>query len=56
MGISAKNIKLQNVDMGIAMCHFELSADELGIKGEWNVITPQIKPEGMEYIVSWTGK
>jgi nitroreductase len=55
-GNIGKEIKLQNVDMGIAMCHFELSADELGIKGEWNVITPQITPEGMEYIVSWTGK
>ena len=49
-----KDIKLQNVDMGIAMCHFELSAKELGLKGDWNVNDPQIKSDGMEYIVSWT--
>jgi hypothetical protein len=49
-----KDIKLQNVDMGIAMCHFELSAIELGLKGGWSVNDPQIKPDGMEYIVSWT--
>ena len=48
-----KDIKLQNVDMGIAMCHFDLSARELGLKGDWNVNDPQIKSDGMEYIVSW---
>jgi hypothetical protein len=49
-----KGIRLQNIDMGIAMCHFELSARELGLKGYWNVKDPQIKSDGMEYIVSWT--
>jgi hypothetical protein len=49
-----KYVKLQNVDMGIAMCHFELSAIELGLKGDWSVNEPQIQSEGMEYIVSWT--
>ena len=49
-----KDIKLQNVDMGIAMCHFELSARELGLNGDWNVNDPQIKSDGMEYVVSWT--
>jgi nitroreductase len=48
-----KNIKLQNVDMGIAVCHFELSAEELRLKGNWSVTDPQIKSDGMEYIVSW---
>ncbi len=49
-----KDINLQNVDMGIAMCHFELSANELGFTGDWNVNNPQIKSDDMEYIVSWT--
>jgi Putative TM nitroreductase len=49
----SKEINLQNVDMGIAMCHFELSAKELGLKGDWNVNDPQITKDGMEYIVSW---
>ncbi|MCE5265342.1 MAG: hypothetical protein LLG97_17650 [Deltaproteobacteria bacterium] len=48
-----KDIKLQNVDMGIAMSHFDLSARELGLKGNWKVDDPQIKSDGMEYIVSW---
>jgi predicted hotdog family 3-hydroxylacyl-ACP dehydratase len=30
-----KDIKIQNNDMGIAMCHFELAADALGLKGCW---------------------
>ncbi len=48
-----KNVSLQNVDMGIAMCHFELSARELGLMGDWSVKDPQTKKDGMEYIVSW---
>ena len=48
-----KNIKLQNVDMGIAMCHFELSARELGFLGDWTIHDPEIKSAGMEYIASW---
>ena len=48
-----KGIRLQNVDMGIAMCHFELSARELGRVGRWNVADPRIPFDGREYIVSW---
>jgi hypothetical protein len=51
-----KYVKLQNVDMGIAMSHFELAAKELGLKGDWRADDPQIKPAGMEYIVSWHGQ
>ncbi|OGO08564.1 MAG: hypothetical protein A3K46_02680 [Chloroflexi bacterium RBG_13_60_9] len=48
---------LQRVDMGIAMCHFELAARELGLRGEWIDREPAVeKPDGLtEYIVSWTG-
>jgi nitroreductase len=49
-----KDVSLQNVDMGIAMCHFDLSAKELGLNGGWNVNDPQIKSDGMEYVASWT--
>lgn len=52
-GKIGKDIELQNIDMGIAMCHFELSATELGLTGNWNISDPQIKSDGMEYIVSW---
>jgi nitroreductase len=46
---------LQRVDMGIAMCHFALTANELGLKGRWIISEPEIdKPDDtVEYIVSW---
>jgi nitroreductase len=46
---------LQRVDMGIAMCHFELSANQLGLKGTWQLNQPQINLPGAltEYCVSW---
>lgn len=47
------DIKLQNVDMGIAMCHFELSSAALGLKGRWQADDPQMQTGGMEYIASW---
>ena len=46
---------LQRLDMGIAMCHFELTAKELGLKGNW-VIEDNLdkNPATLtEYIVSW---
>ncbi len=45
---------LQRVDLGIAMCHFELTARELGLFGQWIVADPQIAiPEYAEYVASW---
>lgn len=49
-----KRIDLQKVDMGIAMCHFELAARELGPKGNWQQQGNQTNREEKEYIVSWT--
>jgi hypothetical protein len=48
---------LQRVDMGIAMSHFQLTAAELGLSGQWAVQEPEIeKPDRLtEYIVSWVG-
>lgn len=48
---------LQRIDMGIAMCHFELSARELELTGEWLVEEPEIKKPDtlMEYTASWQG-
>jgi len=47
-------VRLQNVDMGIAMCHFALSARELGLEGCWQVADPGLKAGKMEYIASWS--
>ncbi|RPI54099.1 MAG: hypothetical protein EHM56_06580, partial [Chloroflexi bacterium] len=45
---------MQRVDLGIAMCHFELTARELGLKGHWVVQEPKIeKPDALtEYTIS----
>jgi len=46
---------MQRLDMGIAMCHFALTAEELGLHGAWTVREPAIeKPDALtEYIASW---
>jgi nitroreductase len=48
---------LQRVDLGIAMCHFELAVRESGLTGQWAVQDPGIAPpdDRTEYIVSWIG-
>jgi len=54
---SARGQDLQRLDMGIAMCHFELTAREAGLAGRWAVppAAPDIGalPERTEYIASW---
>ncbi|MBF0449846.1 MAG: nitroreductase family protein [Candidatus Magnetomorum sp.] len=49
---------LQRIDMGIAMCHFELSANEIGLNGRWHVADPELSnvPEDIEYSVTWIGQ
>ena len=50
-------ISIQEVDMGIAMSHFELVAREAGLKGDWKTLKPEKHVRnGMEYIVTWVGK
>jgi nitroreductase len=46
---------LQRVDIGIAMCHFELTVRELGLTGYWVIDEPDIKrpDQSMKYVVSW---
>jgi hypothetical protein len=46
---------LQRIDMGIAMCHFEVTARELGLNGHWAFREPEIvKPDAItEYTASW---
>jgi len=46
-------IDLQLVDIGIAMCHFELSAREKGLSGIWEVVKPELDMGNTEYIVTW---
>jgi hypothetical protein len=46
---------IQRLDLGIAMCHFELTTRELGLPGKWLSAEPAIvKPDELtEYTVSW---
>jgi len=46
-------IDLQLIDIGIAMCHFELSAREKGLSGIWEVAEPKLDMGNIEYIVTW---
>jgi nitroreductase len=47
------HVSLQNVDMGIAMCHFELTAQETGLKGKWQIDAAAPKEKSLDYIVTW---
>ncbi len=48
---------MQRIDMGIAMCHFELMARDHGLGGRWEINAPdiEISDELTEYSVSWVG-
>ncbi|MFX1505676.1 MAG: nitroreductase family protein [Promethearchaeota archaeon] len=42
------------MDLGIAICHFNLTAQELELSGDWQVINPNFPiPSHLEYIISW---
>ena len=48
---------MQRIDMGIAMCHFELASRELGLAGRWLHDEPALaRPDELaEYTASWVG-
>jgi nitroreductase len=56
------HLNLQYIDMGICLCHFGLTASELGMNGKWQVIESTGKdkkyemPANTEYIISWNGR
>jgi len=43
---------MQMVDMGIAMCHFELTLRELGLEGRWEKLDLP-STSSVEYVMSW---
>jgi len=53
-----KMADIQRIDMGIAMCHFELTLREMDLSGEWVLAEPAMeKPDKLtEYIVTWQQK
>ena len=49
---------MPRLDVGIAMCHFELTARELGLRGSWRVADPGLEPHGArtEYSATWVSE
>ncbi|KMQ51323.1 Nitroreductase family protein [Chitinispirillum alkaliphilum] len=57
-GFTARLIKMadiQRLDIGIAMCHWEMTAREIGLEGSWVFEQKASAPpdELTEYVVSW---
>jgi len=52
-GYKLRNFDVQRNDLGIAMCHFELTLKELRHKGEWQFIKDNHRSDGFEYVVTW---
>ena len=49
--------KFRPIDIGIAVCHFALTANELDVKGNWVVEDPQIpNTENLLYKITWEEK
>lgn len=53
-GYGVTTYDMQKNDMGIAKCHFELSAKELGLKGKWQEMKNMNLPNAWEYISTWS--
>lgn len=55
---SALGYNIQKIDIGIAMCHFEMTAVEAGIEGKWEISTQSSNRgnDEAEYIISWIEK
>ena len=50
------NADLQQIDMGIAMRHFEVAAQACGLPGQWRILGPsgtKHVPAEADYLVSW---
>ncbi|MFW9947216.1 MAG: nitroreductase family protein [Candidatus Odinarchaeota archaeon] len=48
--------KFVRLDIGIAVCHFDLTANELGLKGKWEFLNPDISSsKGLKYTITWNG-
>ena len=52
-----KGFNIQLIDMGIAMCHFELAAENTGLKGKWVLNQEPEWPaqhENMKYVITYS--
>jgi len=52
-GYNLREVPIQDLDMGIAMNHFESTLRETGSTGSWLVSTGAPRQNSLDYIVSW---
>ncbi len=45
-----------SIDMGIALCHFELTCKELGIEGKFEILKDFSDNGKLKYVISWVRK
>ncbi|MHB1377051.1 MAG: nitroreductase family protein [Candidatus Humimicrobiaceae bacterium] len=55
-GYKLRNFDLQRSDLGIAMCHFELTAKELKLMGEWRTSIKDKKSGELGYVITWVAE
>lgn len=55
LGKLSSNSDLQRIDMGIAMCHFQLTAGQQGCPGHWVRNEPRqvVQDQRLEYTATW---
>jgi nitroreductase len=46
-------LSFDSIDMGIALCHFELTCRGLGIEGKYKVLEDFPKNDKLNYVISW---
>lgn len=44
---------IQEIDLGIAMAHFELVADENELKGTWDIVLRKDENTGLTHVATW---
>lgn len=55
-GYPSASFDVQKNDVGIAKCHFELCAIEMGYSGSWEVMQSVSGPDGWDYVATWSTK
>ena len=48
-----RDVSLQEIDIGIALCHFDLTVKALGIAGRWLLDESASAVKSWEYVASW---
>jgi nitroreductase len=48
-----RDVSLQEIDMGIALCHFDLTVKELGIAGSWRTAESAPPRKSWEVVALW---